>query len=299
MISAALSVEGLSKRYGRIEALKPLTLDIPKGAVFALLGSNGAGKSTFMKSVLTLVRPDSGIALVDGVDSRIPSSRASVRYLPEIIRFPGNLTPRLLHSMLCGLRGHGSLAELSERGEQLFCADLLNRPFSRMSRGQVQRTAIALAFAGSPDMLFLDEPSNGLDPEARIALRGMVREQASRGSTIIINSHLLGEVEAVCQMAAFMKNGLIVASGELSSLVRRTGRARIETGSPEEMGGLLARSGYEVFPCAQGVEASVDEEGFPALVALAAASGMRFTAVELRFESLEDLFLRLAGGSGR
>lgn len=296
MQSPALHVEGLSKRYGRIEALRPLSVDIPRGAVFALLGSNGAGKSTFMKSVLTLVKPDSGRALIRGVDSRIPSSRQVVRYLPEIIRFPGNLSPMVLHSMLCRLRGEGSGWELAERCEQLFCTELLNRPFSKMSKGQVQRMAIALAFAGAPELLFLDEPSNGLDPEARIALRTMVRECSSKGSTIVINSHLLGEVEAVCEMAAFMKDGSIVASGELSSLVRRTGRARIETGSPEQMGLRLASSGYEVFPCDRGIEASVSEEAFPQLVLLVASAGFPFTSVELRHENLEDLFMRLATG---
>ncbi len=295
MPSPALHVEGLSKRYGRIEALRPMSLDIPHGAVFALLGSNGAGKSTFMKSVLTLIRPDSGRALIDGVDSRTPSSRRSVRYLPEIIRFPGTLTPMALHSMLSDVRGRGTPGELRERCGQLSCEELLERPFSKMSRGQVQRTAIAMAFAGEPGILFLDEPSNGLDPEARIALRTLVRDAASRGATIVINSHLLGEVEAVCRMAAFMRKGAIVASGELSSLVKHTGRARIETVDPGRMSEFLIGAGSEVFGCDGGVEASVAESSFPALVSAVASSGIPFTCVELRSESLEDLFLRLAG----
>lgn len=296
MMSAALRVEGLSKTYGRLQALKPLTLEIPGGAVFALLGSNGAGKSTFMKSVLTLIRPDSGSALIGGVDSRIPASREHVRYLPEIIRFPGNLTPSVMHGMLVRVRGRGTMADLLYRCEQLSCTELAGRPFSKMSRGQVQRTALALAFAGEPGMLFLDEPSNGLDPEARIELRTMVREQAARGSTIVINSHLLGEVEAVCGMAAFMKRGEVVASGELSGLVRRTGRARIETPSPVEMAEFLRRSNLEVFECNHGIEATVSEEAFPGFVHLAAGSGIPFTSVEMMRESLEDLFVRLAGG---
>jgi len=295
MTSPALHVEGLSKRYGRIEALRPMSIDIPHGAVFALLGSNGAGKSTFMKAVLTLVRPDSGTVLIDGVDSRDPSSRRSVRYLPEIIRFPGMLTPLALHAMLSDVRECGTPGELRERCGQLSCEELLERPFSKMSRGQVQRSAIAMAFAGDPGILFLDEPSNGLDPEARIALRTMVRDAASRGATIVLNSHLLGEVEAVCRMAAFMRKGAIVASGEFSSLVKHTGRARIETVEPGRMSEFLVAAGSEVFVCDGGVEASVVENAFPALVSAVASSGIPFTSVELRSESLEDLFMRLAG----
>ncbi len=296
----ALLVESLSKRYGRIQALRPMDLEVPRGSVFALLGSNGAGKSTFMKAVLSLVRPDSGRALLLGVDSRDPGSRMPVRYLPEIIRFPGRLNPALLHRHLCRVRGEGRREDLVERLEELHCPELIERRFSDMSRGQVQRCGIALAFAGSPSILFLDEPSNGLDPEARIILRAMVRSEAAKGATVVINSHLLGEVEAVCGMAAFLRTGSIVASGELDSLVRLTGKAWVATTAPAGMVSHLAAQGFEAVQSGAGVEAGLPgDDGFRRLTAAVAASGLPFTSVETRRESLEDLFLRLASEVSR
>jgi ABC-2 type transport system ATP-binding protein len=296
MDGPALHVEGLSKSYGRLRALLPLDLDIPPGAVFALLGSNGAGKSTFMKCVLTLVNPDAGIAAIFGVDTRDPGSRARARYLPETVKYPGNLTPSILHAMLSRVRRSGSPRDLALQLERLGCPELLDRQFSRMSRGQLQRTAISLAFAGSPPLLFLDEPSNGLDPEARILLRTMVREHASGGGTAVINSHLLGEVEAVCDMAAFMKQGAIVSSGRVDEMVRPTGRARIGTTDPGAVAGHLAAAGWVTDCDDRSVTARLDGRGFEALVAHVAASGDPFHSVERERESLEELFMRLAAG---
>jgi ABC-2 type transport system ATP-binding protein len=301
---AALLVSGISKRYGRIQALHPLDLSIPPGSVFALLGSNGAGKTTFMKSILGLVRPDQGEAAILGRNFRDPRSRSGVRYLPESVRFSNWATPLFLFRQVERVRRESGESDLRSASASLGCDDLLTRQFGRMSQGQVQRTAISLAASGSPAFLFLDEPSNGLDPEGRILLRNLIRSKASSGATVILNSHLLGEVEAVCDRAAFLKEGRIAASGEIESLLRYKGVVRIDTAAPSGVLELLRSAGFDGTSAGSSCTMPVKgEEDFRSITSLLASSSLPFTALELVRESLEDLFLRLVspaseGGRG-
>jgi len=168
-----------------------------------------------------------------------------------------------------------------------------------MSHGQVQRTAISLVMAGSPDIIFLDEPSNGLDPEGRIMLRNLIRSRASGGATIILNSHLLGEVEAVCDRAAFMQNGGIAASGRIDDLLRYKGITRIETAGVQAVSAILEGLGFS--PSSSGATVSVPvagEDDFRRITSALSSSPAHFTAIELVRENLEDLFLRLVAPGG-
>ncbi|NLP05369.1 ABC transporter ATP-binding protein [Candidatus Fermentibacteria bacterium] len=290
----ALEVYGVSKRYGRLQALHPLDLIIPRGAVFALLGSNGAGKTTFMKAVLGLVSADSGRAVINGVEHARPASRRGVRYFPETVRFGSWATPEFMHSQIERIRRESTREDLLSRATQLGCADLLGRPFGRMSHGQTRRAALAIATSGRPSMLFLDEPSNGLDPEGRILVRELLRQMAASGTTIVINSHLLGEVEAVCSMAAFLCRGRVVASGSLDTLLRYKGSARIESPMAGALAERLSGSGYEAASTGPVVTVPLPEgRTFAALTAEVAGSGIPFTLIELARENLEELFLRL------
>jgi ABC-2 type transport system ATP-binding protein len=295
----AVEVSGLSKRYGRLQAVHPVDMSIPKGEIFALLGSNGAGKTTFMKSILRLVLPDSGSARLSGVDTVRPASRCGVRYLPESVRFGNWAAPGFMHGAVERIRRESTRADFISRCEELGCADLVSRPFGRMSHGQLQRSALSIATCGTPGLLFLDEPSNGLDPEGRILVRELLRRMASEGSTIVINSHLLGEVEAICTMAAFMKDGRIVASGSLATLLRYKGAAKIRSGDAAGLAAWLRTAGLEA--SASGTEVEVPmagEDEFPGVVAKVASSGIPFTSVEMSRENLEELFLRLVSREG-
>lgn len=295
----AIEVSGLSKRYGRLQAVHPVDMAIPVGGIFALLGSNGAGKTTFMKSILRLVLPDSGSATISGVDTVRPESRCGVRYLPESVRFGNWATPRFMYGAVERIRRESAPAEYLARCEELGCADLVSRPFGRMSHGQLQRSALAIASCGTPRLLFLDEPSNGLDPEGRILVRELLRRMASEGSTIVINSHLLGEVEAICTMAAFMKDGRIVASGNLATLLRYKGAARIRSASAAALAAFLRAAGLQATAGAAEVEVPMaGEDEFPGVVAKVASSGIPFTSVEMSRENLEELFLRLVSREG-
>lgn len=295
----ALEVCGISKRYGRLQALHPLDLSVPRGAIFALLGSNGAGKTTFMKAVLGLVSTDSGHAVINGVEHTRPASRIGVRYFPETVRFGSWATPEFMHSQIERIRRESLHEDLVSRAAQLGCADLLDRPFGRMSHGQTRRAALAIATSGRPSVLFLDEPSSGLDPEGRILVRELLRQMAASGTTIVINSHLLGEVEAVCSMAAFLSGGRVVASGSLDSLLRYKGSARIESPLAAALAERLSGSGYEASSSGHVVTVPLpDGRSFAALTAEVAGSGIPFTMIELARENLEELFLRLVHPDG-
>lgn len=181
------------------------------------------------------------------------------------------------------------------RAQSLQCGDLLNRKLGKMSKGQRQRIAVALMTSGTPQTVFLDEPSSGLDPAGRMLVRSTVAELAEAGSTVVLNSHLLGEVEKVCDWAAFIHDGRLVAHDRLDDLSRFQGNAVIETVVPEAMkhalGTGVVKGNTLVVPLAE-------EAGFAELTSGIASSGVVFTGVRLQRESLEDIFMRIMEGGG-
>ena len=180
------------------------------------------------------------------------------------------------------------------RAESLSCGDLLNRKLGKMSKGQRQRIAVALMTSGKPGTVFLDEPSSGLDPAGRMLVRSTVAELVDQGSTVILNSHLLGEVEQVCDWASFIHNGTLVAHNRLDDLSRFKGNVIIETPEPEDLKEFLGGAGivkekFLTYPLPE-------ESEFPKLVERVAGSGVEFTGIQLHRESLEDIFMRIMEG---
>jgi ABC-2 type transport system ATP-binding protein len=294
-----IQVRGISKSFGSTRALSGVSLEVPEGASMALLGRNGAGKTTLAKIVLGLVRADSGTAAMAGASVSSPASRLGARYLPENVVFPRWATPMQLFRQLERVRRSSKPRDLRERASQLACEHLLDRPMGKMSRGQKQRAALALATCGKPDVLILDEPSSGLDPEGRVHLRGLIRRLSSRGTTLLLNSHLLGEVESVCQHAAFIREGEMVGGGPLAELSRSKGEVEIEAEDPAGMAEALAGRGLTASAGEDGgVLVRMDEgAGDVREVASAAvATGLPFSSLRLRRETLEDIFLRMMKG---
>ena len=295
----ALGVSALVKNYRRVRALRGLDLEVEAGASFSLLGPNGAGKTTVMKILLGLVRPDSGEAHISGVPVGSHLARVGVRYLPETLSFPRWATPTILFRQLERPRREASPGEFSHRCSELECSDLLDRPLGRMSHGQRQRVALALVTAGRPRMVFLDEPSNGLDPSGRILVRNLIRRLSAEGVTVMLNSHLLGEVEQTCDGAAFIRKGRLIAQGDIESLSRRKGLALIETGDAAAMTAAIGASGYSCGPAEGGITAVMSDPGeLGALCTSVVASGVGFTGIRLLREDLEEVFLRLMGTGG-
>jgi ABC-2 type transport system ATP-binding protein len=236
MTDFAISASGLSKRYrsrfGRsvVHALEDLSLQIEPGEVFGLLGPNGAGKTTTVKILLGLTHPSSGQAAIFGIPVGRPESRRRVGYLPEGHRFPGYLTARAT------LRVFGQMSGMSSRAlreriprllERVRLSDWADVRVKKFSKGMVQRLGLAAALVHDPDVLLLDEPTDGVDPVGRREIRDLLREEAARGRAILLNSHLLSEIEQTCERVAILRKGRIVRQGRIEELTRREARYKM------------------------------------------------------------------------
>jgi ABC-2 type transport system ATP-binding protein len=226
----AIETRGLRKEYGRKVALHDLSLTVHAGEVFGFLGPNGAGKTTTVKILTGLVRPTAGEARLFGVPVADPAARRRIGYLPENFRFHDWLTGEAL------LDFHGRLAGLSaaERRERIPVVirrvGLAGRGNERLrgySKGMTQRIGLAQAILHRPDLVLLDEPTSALDPVGRREVRDLVRELRAEGVTVLLNSHLLTEIELVCDRVAIVDHGRVVRGGRLTDLVGGTTAVRL------------------------------------------------------------------------
>jgi ABC-2 type transport system ATP-binding protein len=223
-VPAALAVSGLAKRYGSIEALTGVDLEVGEGELVGLLGPNGAGKSTLVKIACGLVRPSAGRAEVCGARAGTREARAAMGYLAEFFRFPGWTSADellLLHQRLSGSRG--GERERAELLELVGLSEARDRRVEAMSKGMQQRLGIAQALVASPRLLLLDEPTSALDPVGRRTVRKLLEELQRRGVSVLLNSHLLSEVELVCDRVAILLQGRVVAAGTPGQLARPRG----------------------------------------------------------------------------
>jgi ABC-2 type transport system ATP-binding protein len=297
--SPAISTSDLSKRYGNIEALSGLTMTIPRGAVFGFLGPNGAGKTTAVKLLLGLARPTSGHAevLAQPIGSR--ASRRRVGYLPELFRYQSWLTAREVLLLHCRLAGIDRAAWPREIEDALAVVGLTERGSTRVgtfSKGMQQRLGLGVALLGDPELVLLDEPTSALDPVGRHDVREIIRALKERGMTVFLNSHLLTEVEQVCDRVTIVDHGKVVADGTLAELLR-TDTVRIRaTDLPRDAHIALARFGEIAHEGEWLTVRGVDADRIPEIVSEIVRLGGRVYAVEPKHESLEDRFLSLLGG---
>ena len=275
---AALVALGLVKRYGDAEALRGVDVRVDEGELVGLLGPNGAGKSTLVKIACGLVHPSSGSAEVDGAPAGSARARAAIGYLAELFRFPGWYSADELlglHQRLTG--SSGGRGERNELLELVGLAEARDRRVEAMSKGMQQRLGIAQALVGSPRLLLLDEPTSALDPVGRRTVRGLLEELRRRGVAVLLNSHLLSEVELVCDRVVILYDGRVVSAGRPADLAR-PGGVEIDTDD-----------GVRSF-------ASAGRDDAPAIVADLVAAGERVYGVRVLSTSLEDVYLEAVGG---
>ena len=215
----AIVTRGLRKEFGGKVAVRDLTLEVRRGEVFGFLGPNGAGKSTSVKMLLGLVFPSGGEAQVLGHPAGDVKTRSRIGFLPEHFRFYDWLTPAELlnlHGRLFGIP-HSSLRErVPSLLELVGLTAHRQRRLRDFSKGMLQRIGMAQALVNEPDLIFLDEPTSGLDPFGRRLVRDVIQAQRNRGATVLLNSHLLGEVEITCDRVAFIKDGEVVETREVN-----------------------------------------------------------------------------------
>jgi ABC-2 type transport system ATP-binding protein len=276
-VTPRLSVSGLAKRYGRVDALAGVDLAVGEGELVGLLGPNGSGKSTLVKIACGLVRPTAGTATVCGAPAGSLAARRSLGYLAELFRFPEWYTADELlelHQQLAG-----STQGAQERTELLDLVGLTEaraRRVGAMSKGMQQRLGIAQALVGSPPLLLLDEPTSALDPAGRRTVRHLLEELRARGLSVLLNSHLLSEVELVCDRVIILQRGSVVTQGTPTELSRPRG-VEVETDQGTRVFGGAARNDV------------------PKLVADLVAERRRVFGVRVLASTLEDVYLEAIG----
>lgn len=225
MGESAIAVEGLWKRYGRgakgVDALRDVSLSVAPGEIYGLLGRNGAGKTTLVKILLDIVRADRGAARLRGLPSRAPAARSEVGYLPEDHRFPEYQTGEgalLFHAALSGRGGRAARRRIAELLELVDLAGAARKKVRAYSKGMKQRLGLAQALISDPQVLLLDEPTDGVDPVGRAQVRDLLLRLRSEGRTIFLNSHLLGEIELVCDRVGILDEGRLVEEGTIHDL---------------------------------------------------------------------------------
>ena len=228
-VPAALAVSGLVKRYGNVGALAGVDLTVERGELVGLLGPNGAGKSTLVKIACGLVRPSAGRADVCGARAGTRDARAALGYLAEFFRFPGwTSADELLELHQRLVASDGGVRERGELLDLVGLTEARTRRVEEMSKGMQQRLGIAQALVGKPQLLLLDEPTSALDPVGRRTVRALLEELQRRGVSVLLNSHLLSEVELVCDRVAILLGGKVVAAGTPGELASPRG-VEIET----------------------------------------------------------------------
>ena len=294
----AVHLRGVSRHYGALHAVDGVDLDVPAGEIFGLIGHNGAGKSTLFKMMLGLVVPTAGEIRVAGAPIAGRAARAARRqvgYLPENVVLYDNLDGLETLRFFARLKG-APLAQCPQMPERVGLAHAGRRPVREYSKGMRQRLGFAQALLGSPRVLFLDEPTNGLDPQAIRDFYAALRELQSGGVTVIITSHILAELQERVDRLAIMAAGRLQAVGSVQELRERTQMPLTvqldiaEVDRPAAAAALAQATGAQPEPTATGLRLQCAREHKMAVLAAVGALGARVHDVKLIEPSLEDVF---------
>ena len=292
----AIELRGVVKTFGRTTALDGLDLVVGRGELVGLLGPNGAGKTTTIKLLLGLARPTAGSGHVLGAPLGDRATRAHIGYLPELFRYQPWLHGRevlALHAELARIRASDRRTAVTDALDHVGLSDRADDPVSGFSKGMQQRLGLAVALLGDPELILLDEPTSALDPIGRIDVRAIVRAARDRGATVILNSHLLTEVERVCDRVVILHHGRAIASGTLDEVVATDGVRLRVTGLDEAGTATLAGFGALAVDGDWLTIRPLAAERIPDVVAAVVAAGGRVHAVDPGRGSLEARFLEL------
>ena len=304
MTPPVIEVAGLRKIYrgamrtSRITALDGIDFTVAAGEMFGLLGPNGAGKTTTVKILLDLTRPTGGEARIGGRPAGDPESRRRVGYLPEGHKIPGYLTARQTLSIFGRMSGMES-ADIQRRGvellEKLRIEKWIDVRVKKYSKGMTQRLGLACALIHSPNVLLLDEPTDGVDPVGRREIRDLLQEEARNGTAVLLNSHLLSEIELTCDRVAVLRSGKVAAFGSVEELTRRSEKYKlVATPVDDALLAAFRETGAGVERVNGHVVLSVDGvQHLNALVDKLRANGGMLSELAPVRSTLEDVFVDL------
>ncbi len=296
MTNWAVDLIGVRKRYrGGVDALRGVNIQVGQGEIFGLLGPNGAGKTTLVKIMMTVIRPTHALGTILGRPIGNSRKLARIGYLPESHRFPSYLTGAQL------LDYYAALARVPRKIRKMRSGELLERmgmdkwantSISKYSKGMMQRLGLAQALMNDPDLIVLDEPTDGVDPMGRRDIRELLLDFKKQGKTVLINSHLLGELEMVCDRVSILVDGLVARQGTLKELTEQSKEYRVMVGGDlssmdaeiRGLGGKITTGGVML--------RGHDSEQVNALIDLLRQNGRLIESVEKRRFSLEDVFVK-------
>lgn len=303
MSEAVVQTRSLRRQFGATVAVADLSLSIGRGEIFGFLGPNGAGKTTSLKLLLGLLEPGGGTGEVLGAPLGERRARARIGFLPEHFRFHSCLTGRELlrfHGRLHGMRGAVLERRIDELLVRVDLTDAEDRPLREYSKGMTQRVGLAQALINDPELVFLDEPTSGLDPLGRLLVRDIIQELRDRGTTVFLNSHLLGEVEATCDRVVFVREGRVARELSLAQSVGDIAvELRVAPLDPATLAGL-AQFGSAITCTRELLRMRVsDESVLPKLAAWLVGRGLSLYELRSRRRSLEEWFVEIMGDGQR
>ncbi len=294
-MTALIEAHDLTKRFGAVTALDRLSLSIPQGGVYGILGTNGAGKSTFFRICLDLIRPSEGsVSLLGGVPGDT-ARRRRIGAMIETPRYHPFLTARETLTMLALASGVRD-APVERWLARVGLSDAAHRKVHHFSVGMKQRMGIAAALISSPELLILDEPTSGMDPVGIQEMRSLMRELADKdGVTILLSSHLLDEVQRVCDRVAIFARGKLVSEGRIDLLVGGREKLRLLATAPAA---LLAKLGARAVPDGDGALVTVTRTEAPALLHELVHDGVDLVEARWVGGELEKFYLEQVGHAG-
>ncbi len=291
-----IEARGLVKRYGDITAVDHVDLTVQAGDVYGYLGPNGAGKTTSLRMLLGLIRPDEGSARLFGRDPLVEGARAldGVAGFVEAPRFYPYLSGRANLELVASLDGDGAAGRIDEALHTVDLADRAKDKVGGYSHGMRQRLGIAGALLRAPRLLLLDEPTTGLDPAGMRDMRRLIRRLADQGMTVLLSSHLMAEVEELCDRVAIVGAGRVLYEGALGELIAGTaGRYELHTTDDGVAAEIAARVVGDVEQTSDGLSFRADEATAAEITVALGSAGIGITALVPRTATLEELFFRM------
>ena len=302
-VSYALEVSGLVKIYKNVKAVDNISFKVRKGEVFGFLGPNGAGKTTTIKSMLDLIHGDAGQITINGIDVHTNGKEAKklVGYLPEKVAFYDNLTA-LQNLMFYAEMKHASKDECKSLIEEFGLGDTVKKKVGAFSKGMVQRLGMARAVLGKPPILILDEPTGGLDARGVVLIRDKIRELQKNGATIFVSSHILSEIQEVCDRVGIINKGVLVAEDTVDALSKKLNlkpriTAELETMSDVVVSAVKKVDGVEkVEVHGKQIEVLCDAKMKAKVILAISTAGGNILNLSTKEPSLEDVFMRYTEG---
>lgn len=303
-MSYAIQTENLGKRFRNFDAVRNLDLNVPQGTVFGFLGPNGAGKTTTIMMLLGNVRPTSGHGTLLGNPLGHVATRRHVGFLPEKFQFHDFLTATEflhLHGKLAGMNSIERERRVPEVLERVGLADRAKSKIREFSKGMQQRVGLAQAILHDPELVILDEPTSALDPIGRRQVRDIVLELRKEGKTVLLNSHLLSEIEMTCDQVAIIKRGEVATQGTIEELLAFTSTVDIEVRGMNDAAfqavqQIAARLKFERVPLTRFTAYVRNEDDIPVLARALVQNGVDLIALTPKRETLEELFIRIIQG---